>query len=126
MAKHVPMHIKSGIPYGRTITVTLPAGRDWWLDDIDFEVLSQIREASDSSSPLILDLVQFMTVSFDGINEVSIDLKLNGEDTRKVKSGGYYDIVISDVFAIDERAFTIVEGPVYRTSLVTSDSEVVV
>ena len=54
MAKQVPFHITSGIPFGKTIVVTLPNGRDWWTSANDFEVLSQIREAEDYLRQLFL------------------------------------------------------------------------
>ena len=126
MTKHVPFHIKSGIPFGKTILVTLPTGRDWWTAQGEFEVLSQIREAPDYSSSLILDIAQFMTVTFDpGVDAdlVTIDLDMTGADTRLVTGSGYYDVVMSDIYAIDDRAFPILQGAVYRTALVTSDTE---
>lgn len=124
MAKQVPFHIKSGIPFGKTIVVALPAGRDWWTSINDFEVLSQIRESVEYTSPLLLDIRQYMTVSFDGVNTISIDLAIPGSDTRKLTKDGYYDVLMSDVLAVDELAFPILSGPVFRSSVVTSDTEV--
>ena len=106
--------------------MTLPTGRDWWTAQGEFEVLSQIREAPDYSSSLILDIAQFMTVTFDpGVDAdlVTIDLDMTGADTRLVTGSGYYDVVMSDIYAIDDRAFPILQGAVYRTALVTSDTE---
>jgi hypothetical protein len=123
MAKLVPLHITSGLPYSRTITVTLPNGRAWWTSGSQFEVLSQIRESSDELSKLLLDLKQFLTVTFTSPNTVTILLNINGADTRLLKKSGYYDMVISDILNTDARAFVLVNGPVYRDSVVTADVE---
>jgi hypothetical protein len=127
--KQVPFHIKSGIPFGKSIQADLPDDRDWWLDDTEFEVLAQIREASSYESPLILDLTQFLTVTFvpgvmPVLDAILIDLRMSGDDTRKVTKSGFYDFIISDPFQEDAYAVPILEGPVYRTAVVTSDTEV--
>ena len=126
MSKQVPFHIKSGIPFEKSIVVTLPNGRSWWTADGDFEVLSQIREAEDYESPLLLDLTQFLTMTFvpgTDPDEVTIDLVMTGANTRLLKKSGYYDIILSDPFAVDEKAFVVIGGPVHRTSTVTGDAE---
>lgn len=124
MAKQVPFHIKSGLPFEKTIIVTLPTVRDWWTNINDFEVLSQIRESVDFTSPLLLDIRQYMTVTFDGADEIQIDLAIPGSDTRLLTRDGYYDVLMSDVLAVDDRAFPILSGPVFRSSVVTSDTQV--
>lgn len=121
MAKQVPLYITSGIPCSRTITATLPNGRSWWTTGSAFEVLSQIRESSDESSTLLLDLKQFLVVTFTSPNTVTVVLTMTGTDTRKLKKSGYYDMVISDTSATDARAFILVNGPVYRDSVVTAN-----
>lgn len=124
MSKHVPFHVTSGLPFERNITVTLPTGRTWWTTSGSFEVLSQIREAPDQASPLLLDLKQYITVVFTPpSNTVSINLKLDGEDTRLLKKSGYYDIIMSDTFQVDAYAFVILKGSVYRDTVVTSERE---
>lgn len=122
MSQQVPFHITSGLPFGKTIEVTLPSSRDWWLQANDFEVLSQIREADDPESPLILDLAQFMAVNLN-VHVVTIDLTLSGADTRKITRSGHYDIVMSDVLSTDARATKILEGVVYRDAVLTADTE---
>lgn len=123
MAKQVPFHIKSGLPFARTIVVTLPNGRAWWTTSNSFEVLSQIRESPDEASPLLLDLKQFLTTTFTAPNTVTIELVMDGEDTRKLKSSGYYDVVISDPLEIDARAYVLINGPVHRETVVTADKQ---
>lgn len=123
MAQQVPFHITSGLPFTRTIAVTLPTGRTWWTSGTSFEVLSQIREANDFQSKLLLDLKQFLTVTFTAPNSVSIALVMDGEDTRKLNASGYYDLIMSDPFSTDARAIVIISGPVYRTAVVTSEKE---
>ena len=120
MPKLVPLYITSGLPCSRTITVTLPTGRAWWTSASQFEVLSQIRESSDESSPLLLDLKQFLTVNL-ATNTVTIVLTISGAKTRLLKKSGYYDMIISDTLNTDSRAFVLVSGPVYRDSVVTAD-----
>lgn len=124
MAKQVPFHIVSGLPFGFTANVTLPNGRAWWTLGTEFEVLCQIREADDGASELLLDLKEFIQVTFSAPDDVTIALTMNGSDTRKLIAGGYYDMVMSNTLQEDARAFVISSGPVYRTSLVTSDAEV--
>jgi hypothetical protein len=121
MSKQVPLYITSGLPCSRTITVTLPNGRSWWTSGSQFEVLSQIRESSDESSPLLLDLKQYLVVTFTAPNTVGIVLTISGTNTRRLKKSGYYDMVISDPLNTDDRAFVLVSGPVYRDSVVTAD-----
>lgn len=125
MAKKVPFHITSGLPFSKIVVATLPSGRDWWLDEIDFEVLSQIREGDEYTSPLLLDLKQFITVTFDGIDEVEISIDMTASDTRTLTKSGYYDIIISDVLATDDRAIRVLSGQVHRDAVVTSDTEII-
>lgn len=123
MAQQVPFHVTSGLPFARTITVSLPAGRTWWTTGTSFEVLSQIREAKDFDSPLLLDLKQFITTTFTAPNTVTISIVMNGADTRKLKKSGYYDIIMSDLFLVDARAIAIISGSVFRDAVVTSDQQ---
>lgn len=115
-------------------TVTLATGntvisqnptRTWWLTGSSFEVLGQIREAADEASPLILDLKQFFTVVFTAPNTVTITIRMNGEDTRRIKKSGYYDILISDLYAVDANAVVILKGNIFRDSVVTADQQAV-
>lgn len=124
MAKKVPFHITSGLPFSKIVVAALPSGRDWWLDEADFEVLSQIREGDDYTSPLLLDLKQFITVTFDGVDDVTIEIDMTAADTRRLTKSGYYDILISDVLATDDRAIRVLSGQVFRDAVVTSDTEI--
>lgn len=125
-AKQVPFHITSGIPFAKTVLVTLPNGRTWWTDESNFEVLCQVRESDSVDSDLILDLAQFLTVTFvPGTDPdlVTIDLTMSGTETRFITKSGHYDMVMSDAFAVDDRAIVIINGPVQRYSLVSAASE---
>jgi len=122
MAQQVPFHIKSGIPFGRTIVVTLPDPRDFWPDGTSFEVLGQIRVGQDTSSRLLLDFEEFMTVTYTAPATVTINLDIPGSGTRLLTASGYYDIVMSDTTNFDANAVVIVSGPVYRTATVTADA----
>ena len=121
-AKQVPFHIKSGLPFAKTIIATLPSGRAWWTSNSQFEVLCQIRESDDYSSPLILDLENFITKSL-ATNTVTINLVMTGADTRKVTKSGYYDLVLSDTLQVDTNAFVVIHGQVYRTATVSGAAE---
>jgi hypothetical protein len=121
--KEVPLKIKIGLPYKRTITVNLPTTRDWWLTREEFEVLSQIREKKTTSSALIFDLTRFITATLVSPNTVVVTLEMTGEDTRKITAAGYYDIVMSDVGTKDENAFAISKGSVVLSSLITGAKE---
>lgn len=121
-AKQVPFHIKSGLPFAKTIVATLPSGRSWWTVDNQFEVLGQIREADEFDSPLILDLQNYMTKNLV-TNTVTINLVMTGADTRKVTKSGFYDIVLSDTLQVDTNAFVVIHGQVYRTSTVSGAVE---
>ena len=123
MGQQVPFHITSGLPFGRSIIVTLPNGRDWWTAANEFEVLMQVRKAPNNLATLILDLTQFLTVTFNAPDTVNIDLDMTGADTRLLSMSGHYDVVMSDPFATDDRAEKILDGPVYRESIVTADQE---
>lgn len=123
MAKQVPFHITSGLPFGKSIVVTLPTGRGWWTARPQFEVLCQVREAPDEASPLLLDLAQFMDVAFTAPDTVTIDLNMSGSETRFLRQSGYYDIIISDPLPTDVRAIRVLDGPVYRTTVTTADTE---
>ena len=108
--QQVPFHVTSGLPFAKTVVATLPNGRAWWTAVNQFEVLSQIREAADVDSPLILDLASYISVGLAG-DDVTIDLVIPGEGTRLIDRPGYYDMVISDDFATDDRAFVLISGP---------------
>jgi hypothetical protein len=126
MAQQVPFHITSGIPFAKTVEATLTDGRGWWTLESQFEVLCQIREAADVDSTLLLDLKQFLTITFvPGTDPdlVTIDLVMTGADTRLLTTSGFYDMVISDALSVDSRAISLIDGPVYRKTLVTSDIE---
>jgi hypothetical protein len=121
-AKQVPFHIKSGIPFAKTIVATLPSGRSWWTLDTQFEVLCQIREGEDYTSPLVFDLQNYCTKTLV-TNTVTINLVMTGADTRKVLKSGYYDMVLSDTLQVDTNAFVVIHGQVYRTSTVSGAVE---
>jgi len=122
MAQLVPFHITAGLPFERTITVTLPNGRTWWTLESQFEVLGQIRSGPNVSANLLLDLHNSLTATFDGVDEVVVELVLPGSETRKITQAGHYDIIISDTFTDDERAFVLTQGPVHWQPLVTAST----
>lgn len=123
MLKNTPITIVSGLPFEIQFQAILPTGRTWWNSLEDFEVRSDIRETSDYTSDLILDLLQFMTVTFDDVDTVTIDLVMSGEDTRKLLKAGFFDVILSDVGGTDSRAFRIAKGNVSRQVITTAPKE---
>ncbi len=119
MAVQVPFYITSGLPYAKEITVTLPTGRAWWTLIGEFEIKAQIREGLDFNTPLLLDLTPYISYVFSGANNVIITLDMDGSDTRLLLASGYYDILLSDPWTEDARVIRILDGPVYRDSVIT-------
>lgn len=116
----VPLRITAGLPFAKTITANLPVGRNWWLNLTDFEVLCQIREKDESNSPLVLDLLPYLTPSMPDLNTISIALVMTGADTMLLLKKGYYDMIVSDVSNEDARAYVILKGPVKRYTTITN------
>ena len=125
MTTNIAFDITAGLPFAKTIVVTLTNGRDWWTTQEEFEVLAQIREEASETSTLILDLVQFMTVTFDDVDTVTIELVMSGAETRLVTDNGYYDVVMSNVGQTDDRGFKVLKGRVKRKELVSAAEETV-
>ena len=119
MTKSVTFSITAGLPFSKTFIITLPTGRSWWLQRQNFEVRAQIREKPDTSSTLILDLIDYINVTYAS-NVITVYLQMSGEDTRKLTRSGFYDLIVSDVGTTDQRAYKIVEGPARVSPLVTS------
>jgi len=116
----INLYITSGLPYRKRVVATLPSVRDWWLTDADFEVFLQIREEKEITSPLVLDLSDYLTVSMTDEDTVYIILQMTGAQTRLLLKGGYYDLIISDPEVTDARAYPLIKGRVIRKSLVTA------
>ena len=123
MVKNITFNITEGVPFSRDIVVTFPSDRAWWVASEEFEVLFQLREKDDTSSTLILDLMQFVTWEFAD-DVVSIQIRMTGQDTRsKFRAGGFYDIFLSDVGATDARAIKLLKGRINKTPSVTADTK---
>lgn len=121
MTSYVRFNITSGLPFSKVINITFPTGRTWWTNTSQFELLFQIREHSKKNSPLILDMRQFLTVSFINADLLRISLSMTGANTRLVTKSGYYDLIISDVGVTDARAYVVIKGNVTQKSLVTAE-----
>lgn len=96
-----------GVPFARRIRVV--AGTTIWATLDDFEVRAQVRSGRSESGRLVADLTEFLTVSLDDA-DILIDLVLTGAETRALASGGYYDILLSDVGTTDARALKLLAG----------------
>lgn len=122
MAQKVRLDIKSGLPFKRALTVTLPTGRSWWTDEADFEFAMQIREEEDRSSRLICDLLPYLVTDKPSADIVTVQIIMSGEDTRLVTESGWYDLIMSDVDIHNDRAYQLLAGPLKRRSTVSRDA----
>lgn len=122
METRVRLNITSGRPISKTISVTLPTGRLWWLTIGDFEVRSHMREEPDMLSPLVLNLSPYLTPAFVSTDVLEVKLDMDGEDTMLVTRSGWYDIILSDTGTVDDRLMPIVSGDIIRRTLVTTPS----
>ncbi len=119
----IPLNIESGIPSNMEFITTLPADRSWWLAREDFEILMQMRDAPNGKGNLILDLTKYLTVEMTGPHTLLTTFKMAGQHTRLICRSGYYDVVMSDVGGLDDRAVVLLRGPVRHKSTVTSEKE---
>ena len=120
---NIVFNITAGLPFAKTIVVTLTNGRTWWTVRDDFEVLFQIRDGQNESDTLLLDLVQYLTITFDDLDTVTIALVMSGAETRNLTESGYYDVVMSDTGVDDDRGFKVLKGRVNRKTLVSAAEE---
>lgn len=119
--------IQAGEPFptapgvdAQRIRVALPADRDYWLADDDYEVLSQVRASRKQDAELKVDLAQFLTYALDG-DDIVIDWAMTGEDTRALEGkGGEYDMIVSDADTTDARAVIILAGRIRVLPVVTA------
>lgn len=114
-----PLKITSGLPTKLDLLVTLPTGRAYWLDQSQFEIKMQIRDAPRLDGNLILDCTQYLTVAMVDVDHISVSLDLTSTDSAALCSGGYYDIIISDKSSAINRANVLLQGPVRQNFVVT-------
>lgn len=110
--------VKAGLPFSRS--VRLVDGKNVWPTLDDFEVRMHIRVAESSTSNLVYDFTPHLESVYEG-NDIVISWSLSGSDTRSLRSG-FYDLVISDPGAEDQRAISLAAGKISLSSLVTSGS----
>lgn len=115
----VELAMTAGLPYSRRFRIT--NGKSVWPTLDLLEVRSQVRVRKQPTSALVGALTPFLTPSYDG-DDIVIDLELTGAQTRTMIKG-YYDIVVSDVGATDERALSIASGKVKVGTLVTEAAD---
>lgn len=101
-----PLNINAGLPYNRRIRIK-GAAKTWPSLD-DFEVRCQLRVSASAKSRLKQTLSSYFLPSIDG-EDIVLDLKLTGANTRVLPSG-YYSVVVSDKGSIDERAIEVLRG----------------
>ena len=114
------LKITRGLPYAYRWRVK--DGKNIWPTINDFEVRSQLRETKQNTSPLIMNLHDYMTTTY-GVdaqsNDIIIDFRMTGAETRLIEETGYFDIVLSDTGVSDERAIKIGPEQIKLSDLVT-------
>lgn len=122
VSQPVELILTAGLPYNRRFRVI--DGVNVWPTEYTYEARSHIRVAKTFTSRLLFDLTPFLTVTIEG-NDILVTLALTGEDTRAIAPGkGYYDIILSDVGAEDDRAISISSGTVTVKTIVTAGQNV--
>ena len=101
--------ITRGLPFARSFRIV--DGKNVWPTLPDFEVRSQLRTTKAPTSTIIENLHDFMEASYD-VDDILIAWSMTGAETLTLASGGYYDIVVSDAGASDERAISISSGKI--------------
>ena len=101
--------ITRGLPFARSFRIT--DGKNVWPNLVDFEVRSQMRLTKAPTSAIVANLHDFMTADFDA-NDIVITWTMTGAQTYALTGGGYYDILVSDAGATDERAIPISSGKI--------------
>lgn len=115
MSTDFEMH--AGIPFARVIRVT--DGKNVWGDLDDFEVRCQLRKGKSTTSGLILNLHDYMTVDFGG-DDIVITWTMTGAEVRVFDANGYYDLILSDTGTTDARAIRVLDGQVHVRNTITS------
>jgi len=115
--------IKSGLPFAKSLLVTLPTGRSWWTSVSDFELSFQVREDPDKASNLITDLKTTLTPTFMDADNLRVNVGMTGADTRSITESGWFDIIISDSGITNARGFPLIDkGYIRRTSVISKDA----
>lgn len=117
----VEITITRGLPFSRTIRVT--GGKNIWPNLVDFEVRSHLRKKKDPTSLLILVLHDYMEKSY-GVDtqadDIIITWTMTGAETLEITDKGYFDVLLSDPGADDERGLRAVMGSIKLEDLTTT------
>lgn len=111
----VELAMTAGLPYARRARVE--GGALIWPSLDDFEVQSEIRSAKKNGT-LLGALVNYITPSIDG-DDIVLDIRLTGAQTRLVPVKGYFDVILSDPGPEDARAIPALSGKIKVGTLVT-------
>lgn len=105
------LELIAGKPFARVIL--FKDGKDTWPTLAEFEVRCQLRFNEATSSKLIANLHPFMTPSFQD-DDIRVDWSMTGKQTRTLYDAvwghnktGYFNIIVSDTGATDERAWVV-------------------
>lgn len=109
--------ITKGLPFSRVIRVE--SARIIWAELDDFEIRSQLRQKAAVDSPLIADLHDYMTATYED-DDIVITWSMTGADTRALTSKGKYDVIVSDTGSVDARAIPVLSGSISLAVLTTA------
>lgn len=116
----MPLEVVGDVPLalyqGRHFTESY----EWLVDDVvqslaGYRVTSQIRRHANSTSALLLDLDEFLSI--DG-NMIVLDLPSSA--VRTIPSSGFWDMFLIEI-ADEDQAFPLLAGRVTLTKAVTLD-----
>lgn len=124
MSTATPLVVTAGLPYKRRFRVV--GAKAIWPTLAEVEVRAHVRAGRQPTTALLVDLRPYLTLSSDvgiAVNDILGELTMTGQQTRTLVSG-YYDVVLSDVGAVDARAVRVLFGEFAVQTLVTGAVDV--
>lgn len=115
-SQSVRFDVKAGLPFARQIRIT--NGKNIWATLEAFEARMHIREERDVTSSLKYDFSPHIIKSFD-VDDIVLAWSLTGAQTRELSSG-YFNLLVSDIGSVDDRAIQVIFG--YLNLLPTTTS----
>lgn len=111
--------VVGGVPWDMSVTIV--DAKLTWPTLAELEVRCEVRDGENADDyALIADLRPFLDYVFSG-NDLVIAFHASGSSTRAWRTG-FYDLFVSDVGTIDERAIRPLWGSFVVTPAVTAAS----
>lgn len=121
MSTSIRWRVKPGLPFGKSLIVALPTGRDWWTDLSDFQTPFQVREEASKESNLIADFGSTLAVTFMNADTVRIIVDMDGAHSRLLTESGFFDIIMSSTGLTNEIGFAVIEGFMQKMPIVSKE-----